>query len=120
MNARGERLAAVAREIHAHPELAFEEQRAAALLVTTLRSEGIAVEAGCYGLATAFESRSGDDGPTVALLAEYDALPGIGHACGYNLIATAAVGAGLALAALGARLPGRVRVRESFEASRRA
>ena len=76
VDARSESLTAVAREIHAHPELAFEEHRAAALLVATLRSEGIAVEAGCYGLATAFESRSGDAGPTVALLAEYDAAAG--------------------------------------------
>ena len=110
VDARSDQLVAVAREIHAHPELAFEEHRAAALLVATLRGDGLATEAGCYGLATAFESRVGDAGPTVALLAEYDALPGIGHACGHNLIATAAVGAGLALAALGARLPGRVRV----------
>jgi amidohydrolase len=110
VDARSEQLVAVARAIHADPELAFEEHRAAELLVATLRGDGLATEAGCYGLATAFEARTGDGGATVALLAEYDALPGIGHACGHNLIATAAVGAGLALAALGARLPGRVRV----------
>jgi amidohydrolase len=110
IDARAERLLAVSHEIHAHPELAFEEHRAAALLVETLRAEGLAVEAPAYGLETAFESRSGSDGPTVALLAEYDSLPGIGHACGHNLIATASLGAGLALASLGARLPGRVRV----------
>jgi len=56
VDVRSEQLAGVARAIHAHPELAFEEHRAAALLVATLRNEGIAVEAGCYGLATAFES----------------------------------------------------------------
>jgi amidohydrolase len=110
VDAHAAQLVAVAREIHAHPELAFEEHRAAALLVATLRDAGLAVDAGCYGVATAFESRGGDAGPVVALLAEYDALPGIGHACGHNLIATAAVGAGIALAALGARVPGRVRV----------
>jgi amidohydrolase len=103
-------LVAVAREIHAHPELAFEERRAAALLVRALKDAGLPVEAPAYGLETAFESRVGAEGPTVALLAEYDALPGIGHACGHNLIAAAALGAGLALAALGARLPGRLRV----------
>ena len=95
-------LLAVAHEIHAHPELAFQEQRAAALLVRTLAEEGLPVEAPAYGLDTAFECRVGDDGPTVALLAEYDALPGIGHACGHNLIATAALGA--ATGAGGARL----------------
>src|SRR5690606_39598698 len=57
-----------------------------------------------------FESRIGRDGPTVAVLAEYDALPGLGHACGHNVIAAAALGAGLALASLGERLPGRLRV----------
>jgi len=110
VDARRELLCSVSHEIHAHPELAFHEVRAAALLVATLREAGLAVEAPAYGLDTAFESRSGSAGPTVALLAEYDCLPGIGHACGHNLIATAALGAGLALASLGARLPGRVRV----------
>jgi len=107
---RREELVAVAREIHAHPELAFQEHRAAALLVRALEDAGLPVEAPAYGLETAFESRVGGGGPTVALLAEYDALPGLGHACGHNLIATAALGAGLALASLGARLPGRLRV----------
>ena len=110
VDAHGATLLHVAHEIHAHPELAFEERRAAALLVETLRAEALEVEAPAYGLATAFEARTGSSGPTVALLAEYDALPGIGHACGHNLIATAALGAGLALASLGTRLPGRVRV----------
>jgi amidohydrolase len=110
VDARRDELVAMAREIHAHPELAFEEHRAAALLVRALRDAGLPVDAPAYGLATAFEARAGEDGPIVALLAEYDALPGIGHACGHNLIATAAVGAGLALSAFGARLPGRLRV----------
>jgi amidohydrolase len=105
-----ESLWAVAREIHAHPELAFEERRAAALLVSSLRAAGLPVTAPAYGLETSFETRIGARGPTVALLAEYDALPRIGHACGHNLIATASLGAGLALAALGERLPGRLRV----------
>lgn len=110
VDARSALLLGVSHEIHAHPELAFEEFRASALLVEKLRAEGLDVEAPAYGLATAFESRTGTSGPTVSLLAEYDCLPGIGHACGHNLIATAALGAGLALASLGARLPGRVRV----------
>jgi len=110
VDARRALLLDVSHEIHAHPELAFEEVRASALLAATLRDAGLAVEAPAYGLATAFEARAGTSGPTVSLLAEYDCLPGIGHACGHNLIATASLGAGLALASLGARLPGRVRV----------
>jgi len=101
----------VSHAIHAAPELAFEERQASALLVETLRGFGLEVTAGAYGLATAFAADFGSgDGGRVALLAEYDALPEIGHACGHNLIATASVGAGLALQALGDRLPGRVRI----------
>jgi amidohydrolase len=97
--------------IHANPELAFEEHRAAALLCDAIEAAGLEVERSAYGLETAFYSNFGnDDGACVALLAEYDALPGIGHACGHNLIATAGVGAGLALARLGDTLPGRVRI----------
>jgi amidohydrolase len=97
--------------IHARPELAFEEHEAAALLVDALRGCGLDVEAGAFGLATAFASEFGEgDGPCVAILAEYDALPHIGHACGHNLIAVSGVGAGIALAALGPRVPGKVRV----------
>jgi len=97
--------------IHANPELAFEERKAAALLGEVIRRAGLEVETGAYGLETAFvaEFGSGDAG-CVAVLAEYDALPEIGHACGHNIIASAAVGAGLALHALADRLPGRVRL----------
>jgi amidohydrolase len=107
---RRELLEGVALEIHGHPELAFHEHRAAALLVATLKEQGLEVETPCFGLETAFRSCLGSAGPEVAVLAEYDALPGVGHACGHNLIATAALGAGLAMAALGRRLPGRVTV----------
>ena len=96
--------------IHARPELAFEEHAACALLVGALRDAGLRAEPGAYGLPTAFAAEFGERGPCVAILAEYDALPGIGHACGHNLIATAGVGAALALASLGSDLPGRVRV----------
>jgi len=99
----------VSHEIHAHPELAFEEVRASRLLAETARRRGLDARQDVYGLATAIEARFGAAGPTVALLSEYDALPGIGHACGHNIIATTALGAALALAELGARLPGRVR-----------
>jgi amidohydrolase len=104
-------LLGVARAIHAKPELAFEEHEAAALLVGLLRKVGLEVSQGVYGLETAFSAEFGPaEGPCVALLAEYDALPEIGHACGHNLIATSSVGAALALAGLGERLPGRVRL----------
>lgn len=100
----------VSRSIHAKPELAFEEHEASALLQQTMRDAGLEVEPGAYGLETAFATEFGESGPCVAVLAEYDALPEIGHACGHNLIATSGVGAGLALASLGKKLPGRVRV----------
>ena len=101
----------ISRAIHANPELAFEEHEAASLLVAALREAGLEVETGVHGLETAFSAEFGADGsPCVALLAEYDALPEMGHACGHNLIATASVGAGLALASVADGLPGRVRV----------
>jgi amidohydrolase len=108
-------LLAVSHEIHAHPELAFKEHRASTLLVKTLRAAGLDVTPGAYGLETAFScdlegGAAGADASCVALLAEYDALPEIGHACGHNIIATASVGAGLALHAVAQRLPGRVRI----------
>jgi len=106
-----EELLRISHAIHANPELAFEERAAATLLVDALRRCGLDVNAGAFGLETAFESEFGsEDGPCVAILAEYDALPHIGHACGHNLIAVSGVGAGIALAALGPRVPGRVRV----------
>lgn len=101
----------VSHEIHEHPELAFEEHHAAATLVAALRAGDLEVQTPAYGLETAFETEFGSgDGACVAVLAEYDALPELGHACGHNLIATAALGAGLALATLRDELPGRVRV----------
>ena len=108
-----QQLLAVSHAIHANPELAFEEREACRLLVSTLEKAGLAVQPGAYGLETAFATSFGGTGSEdgcVALVAEYDALPGIGHACGHNLIATASLGAGLALNSLGARLPGRVRM----------
>jgi len=97
--------------IHAHPELAFQEHQASDRLTEALSSAGLPVERGAYGLRTAFVSEFGPrDTPCVALLAEYDALPEIGHACGHNVIATAALGATLALHRLGEGLPGRVRL----------
>lgn len=105
-------LLTVSHDIHANPELAFEEHHAAGLLADTLEAQDLATERGVFTLETAFEARlpTRGDGPTVAILAEYDALPGIGHACGHNLIATAALGATLGLQAIAAELPGQVRL----------
>ncbi len=95
-------------QIHAHPELGFEEVFAHGLLTDLLEAEGLEVERSAYGLETAFAARAGHDGPTIAVLCEYDALPGLGHACGHNIIATAGLGAGLAAAALADELGGQV------------
>lgn len=102
------RLLELSGRIHAHPELAFEEHRAAAWLCEYLESRGLAVERGAYGLPTAFAARAGSGHPRVAVLCEYDALPGIGHACGHNVIAAAGAGAGAALAAAVAETGGSV------------
>jgi amidohydrolase len=84
--------------LHDHPELAFQEHRASAELVAALSAAQFKVEQGIAGLPTAFRARWGTGGPPrVALLLEYDALPGLGHACGHNLIATAGLGAALAV-----------------------
>ena len=89
----------VSSRIHAHPELRFEEKKASAWLAEAVEREGISVERGTGGLPTAFRARIGrGNGPHVSILAEYDALPEIGHACGHNLIAAGALGAFLALA----------------------
>lgn len=94
--------------IHAHPEVRFEEVQAAAWLTEALEARGFAVERGVGGLPTAFRARleGRGPGPTVAVLCEYDALPGLGHACGHNVIATMGAGAGFALAPLMPELDG--------------
>ncbi|MCD9141038.1 M20 family metallopeptidase [Streptomyces albireticuli] len=91
-------LLSLSRRIHAHPETAFEEHRAAAWCAEFLRGHGFDVTAPAYGLDTAFAATVGSGPVTVALACEYDALPGLGHACGHNLIAAAGLGAALALA----------------------
>src|SRR2546421_2260060 len=106
---RADVLVDASHQIHQRPELLFEERFASDLLASLLEGEGLAVERGAYGLETAFVARAGDgDGPTIAVLCEYDALPGIGHACGHNIIATAGLGAGLAAAAVVAETGGRL------------
>ena len=103
----GDALETLSRQIHDHPELAYQEIRAAGWLTQFLATQGFAVEKGIAGVDTAFRATiEAGAGPTVAILCEYDALPGIGHACGHNVIATAGVGAGAALAAVRAQLPG--------------
>ena len=106
----GDRLVRASHDIHADPELAFKEHRASARLAAELEQDGFAVERGVGGLQTAFRAtlRGGEPGPTLAILAEYDALPEIGHACGHNVIATSALGAGLALARSGTPFPGTI------------
>ena len=102
-------LTALARGIHDEPELAFDEHRAVARISALLQARGAAVEHPFGGLDTSFRARLGDGtGPHVAILAEYDALPEIGHACGHNLIAAGAVGAWLALSEIGAALGGTI------------
>lgn len=104
-------VSALARRIHAHPELCFEEHQASAWIGESLeRSAAVQVERGIGGLPTAFRARVGGSGPKIAILAEYDALPDIGHACGHNLIAGSAVGAFLALAKQARDLPGTVEI----------
>jgi amidohydrolase len=89
----------ISSKIHSNPELRFEEHKAAAWLTEAVEHAGIEVERNLGGLSTAFRARVGSGaGPRIAILAEYDALPEIGHACGHNLIAGGALGAFLALA----------------------
>jgi amidohydrolase len=95
--------------IHQEPELALQEFKAAKRLCDVVEKHDIKVERGAFGVETAYAAEFGDKGPTIAILSEYDALPGVGHACGHNIIATTGLGAALALAKLGAKLPGRVR-----------
>lgn len=91
-------LIALSHRIHAHPELGFEEEKASAWLCEILADAGFDVERGVCGLPTAFIARAGDGPLHVAICAEYDSLPGIGHACGHNIIAAMSAGAGIAAA----------------------
>ncbi|WP_422028030.1 M20/M25/M40 family metallo-hydrolase [Pyruvatibacter mobilis] len=99
----------ISHQIHARPELAFHEHFAAGLLADTLDKHEVPATRNAFGLETAYASSFGEGGAEVAILSEYDALPGIGHACGHNIIATTGLGAALGLAALNGRLPGRIR-----------
>lgn len=104
MEQHAETLVSLSHRIHAEPELAFAEHFSAAAVAEVAESAGFTVERGVAGLDTAFVARYGSGELVVGLCAEYDALPGIGHACGHNVIAAASTGAALALAPLADRL----------------
>ncbi|MCY3690732.1 MAG: M20/M25/M40 family metallo-hydrolase, partial [Chloroflexi bacterium] len=103
----------LSKDIHAHPELNYEEFYSSNALAGFLERRDFRVERGIGGVETAFRATipgGAGNGPTIAVLAEYDALPEIGHGCGHNLIAMAAMGAALGLQANAANLPGRIEV----------
>ena len=105
---RADDLVALSHDIHDHPELGYEEHHAVSTVASLLSQHGHDVETGAYGVATALRARAGTGRPRVAILAEYDALPGIGHACGHNVICSTAVGAYLAVAEVIGDLDGSV------------
>lgn len=108
IDAVADELIAISDWMYEHPELGHQEREAVARITASLESHGATVERQVAGLETAFRATfPGSVGePTVAILAEYDALPEVGHGCGHNIIATAALGAGIALGSLSNELPG--------------
>ena len=96
VDTRRQELIQLSLRIHGHPELSFQEKRASSWLIDFLGSNGFRVTANVASLPTAFQATYGQGSPRIALLAEYDALPQIGHGCGHNIIAASAVGAGVA------------------------
>ena len=110
VEAARDEIIALSHRIHSNPEPAFEEHEAARLVAESLRRHGYAVEHPAGRLATAIRAtRAGGRGgakPRIGILAEYDALPGLGHGCGHNTMAASGVGAAIALAALADELPG--------------
>ncbi len=110
VRAAADDLVALSHGVHADAELAFEEHRSSARVAEGLAAAGFDVTHGLAGMDTAVDARFGTGDLTIAICAEYDALPAVGHACGHNVIAAAAVGAGLALAPLADELGITVRV----------
>ena len=108
VEARAAQLTEISHRIHENPELGFEEHFAHDLLAGAAEEAGLEVQRQAYGVETAFAARAGTEGPLVAFLCEYDALPGIGHACGHNIIAASGLGAGLAAAEVVEELGGRL------------
>lgn len=99
----------VSHSIHSHPELGFDEHHAHEVLTSALEAAGLDTERAAFDVPTAFRATAGTgDGPVIAVLLEYDALPGLGHACGHNVIASAGLGAGLAAAAVAEATGGRL------------
>jgi amidohydrolase len=103
-------LAELSRWMYENPEIGYQEHQSSARLAAFLEEHGFNVDHPTHGLDTAFAATVGTSGPRVVICCEYDALPDIGHACGHNIIATAAVGAGVALAGLADELGIRVTV----------
>ncbi|MFA6654289.1 MAG: M20 family metallopeptidase [Bacillota bacterium] len=105
-----ETLISISDQMYHEPELGHQEFKSSRLLTDFLEKHGFEVETGICGMPTSFRAtmRGKAHGPTVAILAEYDALPGIGHGCGHNIIGTAAVGAGAALASVIDEIPGTI------------
>jgi len=103
-------LRSISNWLYENPELAYAEFDSSKRLAEFLGPNGFDVTYPAYGLETAFEANAGTEGPRVVICAEYDALPGVGHACGHNIIATAALGAGTALSGLAEELGIRVTV----------
>ena len=110
VDAHREELIELSLRIHSNPELGFEEYKAAGWLAESLEKNGYSVERGFCELPTAFVAGYGRGSPAIAILAEYDALPKLGHACGHNIIATSALGAGIASRIAVDELGGRVMV----------
>lgn len=96
IEARSRELGEISRKIHDNPETAMEEHRASGMLVKYLKENGFSLEKGICKLPTAFRAKYGEGKPVIGFLAEYDALPKLGHACGHNLIATSSVAAAAA------------------------
>lgn len=106
------RLIELSHKIHDHPEFQYEEHQASAWLCEFLAGAGVPAELGTCGMPTAFAGgrQGAGPGPTVAFVAEYDALRGLGHACGHNILGTSNAGAAAALARVLPQLPGRMRI----------
>jgi amidohydrolase len=119
--ASADEIVGLSRRIHASPETAFEEHQASAWIAETLRGRGFSVEHPAGSLATAVRATlrggragadgsgpAGSSGPRIGILAEYDALPGLGHGCGHNTMAASGVGAAIALASLSGEIAGEI------------
>ena len=103
-------LLALSHWIHQHPEVAWQEHESSAHIADFLESRGFTVSRSPEGIETAFVARKGTGDFQIALCAKYDALPGLGHACGHNIIASASVGAALALAEVAGELDATITV----------